>query len=59
MVGDVNSDGQLNAKDSNLLKQFISGENVEIRAENADINNDGTISSKDANLLKQILSGSL
>lgn len=61
LLGDINGDGEVNAKDSNLLKQMLSG-SIEFPAgsrENlaADINGDGEISAKDSNLIKQIISG--
>ena len=63
LLGDINGDGEVNAKDSNLLKQMIAG-SIEYPAgsrENlaADINGDGEISAKDSNLLKQMISGAL
>lgn len=61
LLGDINGDGEVNAKDSNLLKQMLSG-SIEFPAgsrENlaADINGDGEISAKDSILIKQIISG--
>ena len=61
ILGDINGDGEVNAKGSNLLKQMLSG-SIEFPAgsrENlaADINVDGEISAKDSNLIKQIISG--
>lgn len=61
LLGDINGDGEVNAKDSNLLKQMLSG-SIEFPAgsrENlaADINGDGEISAKYSNLIKQIILG--
>jgi len=57
MSGDINYDGELNAKDSNLLKRYIAGEAVNAKKENADINGDGSVDAKDANLFKRLLAG--
>ena len=63
LLGDINGDGEVNAKDSNLLKQMIAGsykvESGSAPAIAADVNGDGEISAKDSNLLKQIISGAL
>ena len=61
LLGDINLDGSVSAKDSNLMKRVIAGVNdykagsAEFAA--ADIDGDGSISAKDSNLLKQIISG--
>ena len=63
LLGDINGDGEVNAKDSNLLKQMIAGsykaESGSAPAIAADVNGDGEISAKDSNLLKQMISGAL
>ena len=60
-VGDVNEDGQINGKDSNLLMRIVAGkttiESGSTQALAADINSDGTINAIDTNLFKRILAG--
>ncbi|MBQ3527299.1 MAG: leucine-rich repeat protein [Clostridia bacterium] len=61
ILGDISFDGEINAKDSNLLKQVLAGV-ITVRGETAmffvtDINSDGEINAKDSNLLKQVLAG--
>ena len=56
--GEINGDGDVNAKDSNVLKQFISGNIEEIDMVNADVTRDRIVDAKDANRLKRILAGS-
>ncbi len=60
-LGDINGDGEINGKDSNILKQFISGTATpgETEAIAADINRDGNINGADSNILLQYLSGAL
>lgn len=57
MPGDVNTDGKVNAKDSNLLKQIIIGAHepsaIEIAA--GDLNGDKVINTKDSYLLKTMI----
>ena len=59
--GDLSGDGEINAKDANLIKQIIAGESP---ADGealvlADLNSDGEINAKDANLIKQIIAGAI
>ena len=61
-AGDVNLDGEINAKDSNLLKRYVSGEMTLDDPELfviADLNHDGEINAKDSNILKRYLSGEI
>ena len=59
--GDINSDGAINGKDSNHLKQFISGSSVPTESEFAasDVKADGSLNGMDANLLAKYLSGAI
>ena len=61
VTGDINSDGTINAVDSNLLKRIIAGtldmEDEETVAKAADINGDGTVNAVDSNLLKRVIAG--
>lgn len=59
--GDINSDGAINGKDSNKLKQFISGSSVPTESELAasDVKADGSLNGMDANLLAKYLSGAI
>ena len=58
LVGDINGDGKVSAKDYKLLKRAIlEGTTSSLDLQYADINEDGTVSAKDYKLLKrQILS---
>jgi len=61
LLGDVNQDGVVNAKDSNLLKRVISGQ-IEFEKGTdefiaADVDFDASISAKDSNILTRVLSG--
>lgn len=59
--GDINNDGLVNAKDSNLFKQILAGM-IDVEARSAeffaiDLQSDGILNAKDSNLLKSILAG--
>ena len=60
-LGDINADGAINGKDSNQLKQIISGSSMPTDAEQlaADVNGDGSINGVDANMFAQFLAGAL
>ena len=60
-LGDINADGAINGKDSNQLKQIISGASMPTEAEQkaADVNGDGSINGVDANMFAQFLAGAL
>ncbi|MBQ3527707.1 MAG: hypothetical protein IJA52_04075 [Clostridia bacterium] len=60
-LGDINGDGEINGKDSNIIKQFISGIALpkELEAYAADINCDENLNANDSNLLLRYLSGAL
>lgn len=55
-MGDIDNDGKINSKDSNLLESIISGTYDECAA--ADMNSDGKYNSSDSAEMKKILSGS-
>ena len=61
ILGDLNGDGEINAKDANLIKQIIAGESpADGEALTfADLNSDGEINAKDANLMKQLIAGEI
>jgi len=56
-IGDVNGDGEINSKDSNLLKKYLAGEDVKVEEYNANIHYDAYVDAKDSNLLKKIITG--
>ena len=58
-TGDINGDGTVNIKDSNLMKRIlISNYSPDYRQFNAaDINKDGSVNTKDAFMLKKMLIG--
>lgn len=55
LYGDANNDNAVNAKDSLLLRKYISNYLVEINLAKADVNVDGIANSKDSLLLKKHL----
>lgn len=57
LIGDVNGDGMITAKDIKLLKQYVSSAvtSDEIVESNSDVNGDETISVKDIKALKKLL----
>jgi len=57
VLGDVDGDGDVGGKDSNILKQYLAGATNNINELNADINMDSSIDAKDSNLLKQYIAG--
>ena len=61
VLGDLNGDSEINAKDANLIKQIIAGESpVDGEALTfADLNSDGEINAKDANFMKQLIAGEI
>ncbi len=60
-LGDINADGDINGKDSNTLKKFVSGSLLPTQTEKmaSDVNFDGEINGKDSNILTQFVSGSI
>lgn len=61
--GDITGDGDVNAKDANILKRIIAGA-IDPEAGSAtfyaaDFNGDGEINAKDANILKRYIAGAL
>lgn len=58
-LGDINNDGRINAKDSNMLKRIVIGsaDFGESAFAAADINGDGSINTKDIYLLKKLIIG--
>lgn len=57
-LGDVNSDGRVNTKDSLMLKKYFTDNSVAINMQLADINQDGFVNTKDSYILKLIMAGS-
>lgn len=59
LYGDVNLDGQLNTKDTRLLRKFLSGDETlsDIQQEIADVNQDGKVEEKDADSILYHLVG--
>ena len=63
VIGDTNSDGDVSARDSNVLVRIISGA-IECKEGSrefaaSDIDGDMKITAKDSNLLKRLISGAL
>ncbi len=59
VAGDINGDGYVNAKDSNLLKRIITGALTPDKAQLmiADIDGDGSVTTKDSYFLKLLILG--
>lgn len=59
ILGDFNGDGQLNAKDMNMMKRILVGQisPTDKQKRTADIDGDGKVTSKDTNLLQKIIAG--
>ncbi len=57
LLGDVDGDGNVTAKDARLLKQYLAGlvGDDDIIFDNTDVNGDGDISAKDSRALKALL----
>jgi len=57
-VGDINGDGEINAKDVTMLRRHLAGGwGVIVNEEDADINGDGEINAKDVTMLRRYLAG--
>ncbi len=56
-IGDVNGDGNVDVKDSALMKRHLAGWDVKIDESVADVNGDGNIDVKDSALVKRLLAG--
>ncbi|MBQ3527706.1 MAG: hypothetical protein IJA52_04070 [Clostridia bacterium] len=58
-LGDINGDGEINGKDSNLIKQIICGviKSSDMQFFAADLSLDENINGNDANLLTRLLAG--
>lgn len=54
LLGDVDGNGEVNAKDSLILRQYIASWEVEINQANGDVNSDSKINAKDSLLLRKI-----
>lgn len=56
--GDIDGDGDINAKDVTMLRRYLAGGwNVTIHSENSDIDGDGNINAKDVTMLRRYLTG--
>ena len=56
-MGDANGDGEINVKDSAMLKRYLAGWDVKMDVKKADLDGDGNITIKDSALLKRYLAG--
>ena len=59
LLGDVNGDGKVNARDAKLVLQYFNGkvEFTEEQKAKADVNGDSKINARDAKLILQIFNG--
>lgn len=57
LLGDVNSDGDVNNKDFGVLQRFINGWDVAVDSLAADVNSDGGINNKDLGIVERHLNG--
>ena len=55
--GDVNGDDRVNMKDYSLLRQYLSGWDIDIGLVAANVNGDAIVNMKDLSLLRQWLNG--
>ncbi|MDO5138594.1 MAG: Ig-like domain-containing protein [Oscillospiraceae bacterium] len=55
--GDVNGDGNVRLNDAILLRRYVAGWDVEIKADAADVNRDGQVRLNDAILLRRYVAG--
>ena len=60
-LGDINNDGAVNGKDSNVMKQILSGATMPTETEEkaADVTKDGNLNGNDANILSRFLAGAI
>ena len=57
LAGDVNNDGQVDAKDVTALRRYLAGWDITIQAASADMNGDGSVDAKDVTILRRQLAG--
>jgi hypothetical protein len=59
LLGDVNGDGRVNARDARLLLRYLAGltEEGEVDVSAADFNGDGRVNARDARAILQYLAG--
>ena len=57
LAGDVNNDGQVDAKDVTALRRYLAGWGIAIQAASADMNGDGSVDAKDVTVLRRQLAG--
>lgn len=59
ILGDVNQDGKVNARDAKMVLQYFNGNITlsEVQKTLADVNGDGKINARDAKLILQIFNG--
>ncbi len=57
--GDLDGDGNVNAKDMNILKRYLSGTYNDFNVSNAELTGEGVVDARDANVLTRILTGLL
>lgn len=58
VAGDVNGDGEVNAKDVTVLRRYLAGGyGLTIQEDYSDVNGDGEINAKDVTILRRFLAG--
>ena len=60
-LGDINADGQINARDAKMALQYFTGkiQLTEEQIKRADVNKDGQINARDAKLILQYFTGKI
>lgn len=58
-IGDANKDGKLTAADALVIRRHISGQDVEISADNADVDKNGKVTTSDALMIRKKVAGQL
>ena len=59
LLGDLNGDGRINARDARLLLRFVAGltEEGEVDEVSADFNGDGRVNARDARAILNYIAG--
>ena len=61
LIGDINADGKINARDAKMALQHFTGKIklTDEQKERADVNKDGKINARDAKLILQYFTGKI
>ena len=59
MIGDLNSDTEITAKDATVILQGVAGMITDLNDTVADVNGDGEVTAKDATQVLQFVAGTI